>query len=71
MPSPIQILFAKVAIAIAVGVALATLNQIRKRHGTFWPPERKQRFGVVMAGLVLLLAIPAYLVVSQYSGLGR
>jgi hypothetical protein len=71
MASPIQILFAKVAIAIAVGVALATLKQIRKRHGTFWPPERGPRFGVVMSGLVLLLALPAYLIVSQYGGLGR
>ena len=66
MASPIQILFAKVAIAIAVGVALATLNQTRKRHGTLWPAEKGQRFGVVMAGLVLLLAIPAYLAVSQF-----
>jgi hypothetical protein len=71
MASPIQILFAKVAIAIAVGVALATLKQIRQRHGTFWPPERGPRFGVVMSAVVLLLALPAYLIVSQYGGLGR
>jgi hypothetical protein len=71
MSSPIQIFFAKVAIAIAVGVALATLNLIRKRHGTFWPPDHGQRFGVVMALIVLLLALPAYLAVSQSGSLAK
>lgn len=71
MVSPLQILFAKVAIACAVGVALATLKQIRRRHGTLWPPARGPRFGVVMSAVVFLLALPAYLIVSQYGKLGR
>ncbi len=64
--SPIQILFAKVAIALVVGTALAKLNVIRKRNGTFWPAERSERWGVLSAVVALLLAVPAYLALGQF-----
>jgi hypothetical protein len=66
MVSPLQILFAKAAIALIVGLALATLNVTRRRHGTFWPSEPGQRAGVLIALAALALAIPAYLMVSQF-----
>jgi hypothetical protein len=66
MASPLQILFAKAAIALIVGLALATLNVTRRRYGTFWPVESGQRTSVIIALAALVLAIPAYLVVHQY-----
>jgi hypothetical protein len=66
MASPLQILFAKAAIALIVGLALATLNVTRRRHGTFWPAGARERTGVVIALVALALAIPAYLVVHRY-----
>jgi len=65
MASPLQILFAKAAIALIVGLALATLNVTRRRHGTFWPPDAAPRRGVIFAIAALALALPAYLVVHQ------
>ena len=66
MASPLQILFAKAAIALVAGVALATLNVIRKRNDTLWPIERSERLGVLAAIVALLLAVPAYLAASQF-----
>lgn len=65
-PSPLQILLVKALIALVAGVALATLNVIRKRNGTFWPAERSERIGVISAVVALLLAIPAYLAVGKF-----
>ncbi|MBI1760842.1 MAG: hypothetical protein HYR56_05325 [Acidobacteria bacterium] len=65
-PSPLQILLVKALIALVAGVALATLNVIRKRHGTLWPAERSERLGVISAVVALLLAIPAYLAASRF-----
>lgn len=65
-PSPMQILLVKALIALVAGVALATLNVIRKRNGTLWPAERSERLGVISAIVALLLAIPAYVAVGQF-----
>lgn len=65
-PSPLQILLVKALIALVAGVALATLNVIRKRNGTFWPAERSERLGVISAVVALLLALPAYVAVSRF-----
>lgn len=65
MASPLQILFAKAAIALIVGLALATLNVTRRRYGTFWPTEPGQRVSVLVACAALALALPAYLVVHR------
>lgn len=65
-PSPLQILLVKALIALVAGVALATLNVIRKRNGTLWPAERSERLGVISAIVALLLAIPAYVAVGQF-----
>lgn len=64
-PSPLQILLAKALIALVAGVALATLNVIRKRNGTLWPAERSERLGVISAVVALLLALPAYLAAGK------
>lgn len=65
-PSPLQLLFAKVAIALVVGTALGALRQEYRRFGTLWPAEGKQRTSIIIAVLALVLAIPAYIAVNQF-----
>lgn len=67
MFSPLQILCAKVVIALVVGTALGALRQEYLRHGTLWPAESGQRTSIIVAVLAILLALPAYVSVSQFN----